>query len=878
MENHRHMKRQALSLLTAGALTLSLSTPALAAKHINSHWAQDALNTWMGYGIIQGYEDGSIRPDNTITRAELSAVLDRIMQYQTQSSNRFSDLDNGWYRDAILGAHAAGIIQGYGDGTVKPSATITRQEAAVMFARVLELDTDGAKPSAFLDSDAIAPWAKGAVNAMAAQGYIQGDDGYFHPNDGMTRAQAVTILDRIFTRLYSASGTYSGNVDGSMVINAGQTTLQDMDISGDLILAEGIGDGHIILDNVTIQGRLLVRGGGENSVILRGDSRVSHLSASRQEGLVRVSVEEQAQLNTLAVHDRAQGVKIEGVVEQVQVLGSDATVTVTGTVQLLDVAKGISNIDLTVASEAKIHTLTTAGQDISLDLLGQLGTLNVADDATDTDIQVDRRAQIGNINASGTDTTVNISGTVQDMSVAQGALNTTVTVNRGSAVSGVTAAGTNTTIHVLGTLDAVTVTDTADRTVIQTTSGSKIQSVTTSGSGTSVQGGGTVSKVEAAAGATDTSVTTDGTRVENNSSESVSTNGGSVSAGSSGNSGGNSDADDNSGSNGSGDSTPEVPEEDEKPQIPDEEPESPDNEEVPDIPNDGGGDPETPEDNPELPDDSNDPDKEEGLPDGEPEVPEVPEEEDPHTHSYPDIWTGAVGEDSQILYTKTCLCEDWISPAEDELVDTAIVHDVPTLRAILKDENISHIYIAEGTYTLDAQIRIADKPQIRLTGLGSGAIFEKGETAWSDPSILKGDASLFTVENSTAALTNLTLCGAQHIEQDYGHGLNLVGSTATLHQVHLIRNAGTGMVVNGSTVHATGLYTSGNGWAGVNIDRNPTYGTSASFTFDETCTFGEALHIYSDKGGVTVDGPGYVELEHNGKYYWTKKPSGDPEE
>ena len=95
-----------------------------------------------------------------------------------------------------------------------------------------------------------------------------------------------------------------------MVINAGQITLQDMDISGDLILAEGIGDGHIILDNVTVQGRLLVRGGGENSVILRGDSRVSHLSASRQEGLVRVSVEEQAQLNTLAVHDRAQGVKI----------------------------------------------------------------------------------------------------------------------------------------------------------------------------------------------------------------------------------------------------------------------------------------------------------------------------------------------------------------------------------------------------------------------------------------------------------------------------------------------------------------------------------------------------------------------------------------
>ena len=79
------MKKQLLSVLTTGALTVSLAAPALAAADLSGHWAENAMNTWMDHGIILGYGDGTTRPDNNITRAELAVILDRVMEYRTRS-------------------------------------------------------------------------------------------------------------------------------------------------------------------------------------------------------------------------------------------------------------------------------------------------------------------------------------------------------------------------------------------------------------------------------------------------------------------------------------------------------------------------------------------------------------------------------------------------------------------------------------------------------------------------------------------------------------------------------------------------------------------------------------------------------------------------
>ena len=469
------MKRRILSALTAGALAVSIMTPALAANDLDGHWSQAAMNTWMEYGIIQGYNDGSVQPDKSITRGELAVMLDRVMEYQSMAKNNFTDLDNSWYTDAILGANAAGVITGYTDGTVKPEATITRQEAVVMFARVLGLDTESAPAANFLDQDEIASWAEGAVNAMVSKGYIQGSNGSFRPNAGITRAEVVTILNNVFATLYQEAGEYTDDVNGSAVISADEVTLKDMTVSNDLIIAEGVGDGHVVLDGVTVEGTLLIRGGGENSVIIKGDSEIDSVVVARRDGTVRVSVEGAAAVDTVVVDDGSDAVLIEGTVDKVLVEGSGAEVEVTGTVEAVSVAETTADATVTIAKGASVDTLTTAAKNTTLSVAGQVTKVEIGEKAADA--------------------------------------------------------------------------------TIKTESSAKVDSLTTAADNTTVEGNGTVSKVEVGENATGATVNTSGTKVENNSSESVTTPNGSISAGengttSSGSSGGS------SGGSGGGSSTP----------------------------------------------------------------------------------------------------------------------------------------------------------------------------------------------------------------------------------------------------------------------------------------------------------------------------------
>lgn len=460
----RKTLKRSVSILTLLAMMLTLFPFAAfaedtTASDLDGHWAEEVMQEWIGYGIIAGYEDGTVRPDRSITRAEMTALLDRVMDYQTTAANHFTDLDDNWYTDVVLKANAAGMISGYPDGTVRPNATISRQEAVAMFARVLSLDTANAPEADFTDMDAVGDWAKDAVNAMAAKGYVNGDNGQFRPQSGITRAEVITIFNNIFDDLYAESGTYFGDIDGSAVISADDVTLENTAIDGDLIVAEGVGDGHVVLDNVTIDGKLIIRGGGENSVIIRGNSSVGTVTVERIDGAVRVAVEDGASVDTLFVND-----------------GSD-TVTVEGTIGTLNVATGAAEVVLN----------------------GDTDTLNV----------------------SSENAVVTIAGTLGTVTVDEAASDATINIQSDATVSTLTTAATNTTVNVLGSVETVQVADTASDATIAVSENASVSSVTTTAQNTTVSGAGTVTNVEVGETASGTTVTTPGTTVENNSSDDV---------------------------------------------------------------------------------------------------------------------------------------------------------------------------------------------------------------------------------------------------------------------------------------------------------------------------------------------------------------------
>lgn len=417
----------AVMMITSMIPLTAFAADETTASDLSGHWAENVITEWMDYGIINGYEDGTIRPNNKITRAEMTAMLDRVMDYQTKADNTFSDLGDSWYTDVILKGNAAGVISGYPDGTVKPDATITRQEAVAMFSRVLSLDTKNAPEATFTDNADVADWAKDAVNAMAAADYIHGSDGHFRPNDGITRAEVVTILNNIFDKLYQKAGEYTGDVDGSAVINTDQVTLKDMTISGDLIIAEGVGDGHVVLDNVTVDGKLIVRGGGENSVIIKGDSKINNISVERIDGAVRVAVEDNASVNAVLIDNGGQDVKIEGTIDTVNVASANVNVDITGAAKDINVADTAKNATITVTSTATADNISTSAENTTIIVAGTVSNIDIADTASNSVVTTQSSATVDKVTTAAGNTTIEGSGTVTDVVVSENASDVTVT-------------------------------------------------------------------------------------------------------------------------------------------------------------------------------------------------------------------------------------------------------------------------------------------------------------------------------------------------------------------------------------------------------------------------------------------------------------------
>lgn len=140
-------KKRVFAALLALAVTVgSLVLPARAAfTDTTGHWAETAITKWSEeYSIINGYEDGTFRPDNSITRGAFAGILDRFLKFQSTSpAGTFSDLSGNYWEDAILKLHASGVYLG-NNGQALAGDTITRQQAVTMIARAFNISGESA--------------------------------------------------------------------------------------------------------------------------------------------------------------------------------------------------------------------------------------------------------------------------------------------------------------------------------------------------------------------------------------------------------------------------------------------------------------------------------------------------------------------------------------------------------------------------------------------------------------------------------------------------------------------------------------------------------------------------------------------------------------
>jgi len=314
------------------AITFSAVIPVNAAVTLNDiggHWAQSQIESLVGQGVVNGYPDGSFKPENTITRAEFMTMANKAFKFTESATIDYKDVQpSDWFAGEVARAKAAGYIAGYQDGTMQPNKQISRQEVAIIVAKILKLDTLAANEALqqFKDASSIPSWSKAYLAAAVKAALIKGyPDGTVKAENSIKRAEAVVILSQALKPLgiepappvakttYDKAGTYgpasgSETIDKNVSIAADGIVLQNMLIKGDLLISEAVGAGKVTLKNVSVTGTTTIKGGGENSIYLDG-CKLAVVKAEKADGKLRIVLSGDTSISEFVANS---GVKVVG--------------------------------------------------------------------------------------------------------------------------------------------------------------------------------------------------------------------------------------------------------------------------------------------------------------------------------------------------------------------------------------------------------------------------------------------------------------------------------------------------------------------------------------------------------------------------------------
>ncbi|CEK30576.1 glucan endo-1 [[Clostridium] sordellii] len=196
------MHKKLISSLLLGSILMTpiytYANPKL--SDISGHWAKKEINQFISSGYVNGYEDNTFRPDNSITRAEFVKLANKYFGFNNKEDIKFSDINtNDWYYNDICIASKSGYINGYEDKTFRPNKTITREEVSKILISIKnKQDNVYDKLNKYPDKNKVSNWAKPYVEGAIEQGYLKGNDlGFLNPTNNITRAESITILSRV---------------------------------------------------------------------------------------------------------------------------------------------------------------------------------------------------------------------------------------------------------------------------------------------------------------------------------------------------------------------------------------------------------------------------------------------------------------------------------------------------------------------------------------------------------------------------------------------------------------------------------------------------------------------------------------------------------
>ena len=358
-------------IMAMGSLAFAEEVQLISAhsKDYEGHWAQATIQKWMDAGMVSGYQDGSYKPDNNVTRAEFVKLVNGIIDFNKKGTVSYKDVPSTeWFYDYVSIAQEIGYISGYSATEFGPNDYITREQAASILSRIQYLNSNAAGVDKFNDKNNISTWAKEAVGAASGAGFISGyNDGSLKPLNNLTRAEAITMIDNVLV-----------NSKNIVIYNAG-TELKDMVIAGDLIIAKTVGEGDVHLANLSVTGDLKVYGGGMNSIYFN-NVNIARIEVEKDK--VRLVFDDGTTVEELFVGSETILENTDGTIAKVTITG-DNKVTLTGNFDEVTVT-GSANITL---DDAVIKTLVVE-QPITIEGTGTIATLEANADGIKFEAEV----------------------------------------------------------------------------------------------------------------------------------------------------------------------------------------------------------------------------------------------------------------------------------------------------------------------------------------------------------------------------------------------------------------------------------------------------------------------------------------------------------
>lgn len=408
----KHIKKRVAALLLTLAMVLSLAPMAFAADEFPDMPAEDdpsyaAVKSAIDNKIMTG-ENGELKLEGTILRSTVAKMVVTAFAAKGEADlSGYPDVDSeAWYAAWMAKANQMGIMTGT-SGKMNPSNEVTLAEVAAMLCRALGLPTD--EDAAI---DGVAAWAAPYVKALIDAGYITAEDAAA-AHEPMTRGNFAEVIYKV-----SGEGNYAKeenaeiteDVNGNIVITANGVSLKGITVKGDIIIADGVDAGSVVLDDVKVEGRIVVRGAGAE---LTNGTTASATVVAATTGETTVKADAGSDAGDIAVAG-TNGMAADKVVLDM----AEPKATVTAATEL-----AVQN------AEGGEITLQAPNASLSVES-GSVANVTVADGASGVKVDVAEGATIDKV-TTNTDLAITGEGTVSEKEGSG-----TVTDGSGNEVSG----------------------------------------------------------------------------------------------------------------------------------------------------------------------------------------------------------------------------------------------------------------------------------------------------------------------------------------------------------------------------------------------------------------------------------------------------------